>query len=1100
MEKNNLLNIVQEIKKFRVQEMDSSHVEKQYILSYNDRIFVINHNTKLLIDIVQSSDRASEMVENFRGILHSDLSFDELELKLSKKFEPILSDSKKEPKIRPFLFKKEIIGKTRVAEIGRMLKSLFAYKLYYLVLAINFVLLMVFLFTSGKEYLTLDNVNLMTIVVVYVAILLSTLFHEFGHASACCYYNLPPGAIGVCVYLNMLVFYADVSNVWHLSRDKRIVVNLGGVYFQMILLIPLYIAYYITHSDLLAYLLLSFNLNFIVVLNPFFKFDGYWILSDLLGVPNLRKRGIEYIMYCIKQIFGKCVGEKPYFMYYSKATRYVSIVYSIVSIVFIGFVLLYWMPMFTWHFVQNTPHWYQQVLFYISSGEVNWKFISYLIPQLLFMACIAITYFSIFKMFTMQLMANIRYINYKKIMVAAAMLLAVVPNTDAQQQGDSFGLAMEDSTFTLSTVVVKADKVIKKNDGITIIPQKGQLRLSTDGFDVIYGIMIPGLDVDRQKGSVTRLGQDVAVYINGEKANNAELRNIKPSSILRIDYIDIPSGKFINNPISLNIITRSGTNGAYYAFDDTQYIGYMRNTFNTTAQWNIEHTKVSLFAGNDLSNFGNAGSHEREVYTFPGRSVLRATDILDNRNKNNNQYLQFDVARSASTYNMGVKVSVVRDEKPSQEVSGRVFIDDSGDKAARFSSEGSSSRSFYPEVNAFGNIVLGKGQMLSANVDFSYGDNRYNDDIKEEGYRFFSNVNEDIWQLKNFVSYSKMVKSQKFSVVVKDNYTRSNVRYMGSVALDQHFYSNEGMVQTGYMNNFCKRLMLNLQAGASWLLYRLEGAKKTSKVLPRSSVTLRYTPFEHHAFTLNANVGNNFPTLNTFNQVSLGKNPFLLHRGNAEQDITRIYNIGLAYNAFLKNFNCQLMLINNTYIHLAVPRYVVEDDVMISTYTSDTDLHQYLAVFFGTWNITGSLALKSELAYIHNDFNGYLDKSKDTWRMRLDATYTYKNLMFNIYGKIKECCLENTGIEENDFFRWGTTVRYNLGRWLVEIGANNLFTPRNYLNSNYSDANYGYARSIFSKMEQANAYLKVAWRLNVGKKVNPDSNNSSRIYPSSIMK
>lgn len=52
------------------------------------------------------------------------------------------------------------------------------------------------------------------------------------------------------------------------------------------------------------------------------------------------------------------------------------------------------------------------------------------------------------------------------------MLLAVVPNADAQQQGDSFGLAMEDSTFTLSTVVVKADKVIKKNDGITIIPKR----------------------------------------------------------------------------------------------------------------------------------------------------------------------------------------------------------------------------------------------------------------------------------------------------------------------------------------------------------------------------------------------------------------------------------------------------------------------------------------------------------------------------------------------------------------------------------------------------------------------------------------------------
>ena len=354
--------------------------------------------------------------------------------------------------------------------------------------------------------------------------------------------------------------------------------------------------------------------------------------------------------------------------------------------------------------------------------------------------------------------------------------------------------------------------------------------------------------------------------------------------------------------------------------------------------------------------------------------------------------------------------------------------------------------------------------------------------------------------MKNFLSYSKTVKSQKFSLVMKDNYTRSNARYTGSVDLGQRFYSNEGILQAGYMNNFSKSLMLNLQAGSSWLLYRLEGATKTSKLLPRASVTLRYTPFEHHAFTLNANVGNSFPTLNTFNQVSLGKNPFLQHRGNAEQDITHIYNVGLAYNAFLKKLNYQLMLINNTYIHLAVPQFVIEDDVMVSTYSSDTDLHQYLAVFFGTWNITGSLALKSELAYIHNDFNGYLNKSKNTWRMRLDATYTYKDMMINVYGKVKETRLENTGIEEEDFFRWGANARYNLGQWILEVGVNNIFTPRNYLKSTYSDVNYGYARSTFNKMEQANAYLKVAWQLNIGKKVNPESNNSSRIYPSSIMK
>lgn len=71
-----------------------------------------------------------------------------------------------------------------------------------------------------------------------------------------------------------------------------------------------------------------------------------------------------------------------------------------------------------------------------------------------------------------NLLNIVQEIKTKKIMVAAVMLLAVVPNADAQQQGDSLRLAMEDSIFTLSTVVVKADKVIKKKDGITIIPPK----------------------------------------------------------------------------------------------------------------------------------------------------------------------------------------------------------------------------------------------------------------------------------------------------------------------------------------------------------------------------------------------------------------------------------------------------------------------------------------------------------------------------------------------------------------------------------------------------------------------------------------------------
>lgn len=97
--------------------MDSSHVEKQYILSYNDRIFVINHNTKLLIDIVQSSDRASEMVENFRGILHSDLSLMNLNSSYPRSLSPFFLTAKRNPRYVLFFSRRRLLARLELQRL-----------------------------------------------------------------------------------------------------------------------------------------------------------------------------------------------------------------------------------------------------------------------------------------------------------------------------------------------------------------------------------------------------------------------------------------------------------------------------------------------------------------------------------------------------------------------------------------------------------------------------------------------------------------------------------------------------------------------------------------------------------------------------------------------------------------------------------------------------------------------------------------------------------------------------------------------------------------------------------------------------------------------
>lgn len=118
----------------------------------------------------------------------------------------------------------------------------------------------------------------------------ATLFHEFGHATACRYGGGKPGAIGAGVYLMFPAFYTDVTDSYRLSRRARLRVDLGGVYFNAV-----WIAFggvvwrFVPYPPLLVILAFS-NLTIIQQLLPVVRLDGYWVLSDLVGVPDLFAR------------------------------------------------------------------------------------------------------------------------------------------------------------------------------------------------------------------------------------------------------------------------------------------------------------------------------------------------------------------------------------------------------------------------------------------------------------------------------------------------------------------------------------------------------------------------------------------------------------------------------------------------------------------------------------------------------------------------------------------------------------------------------------------------------------------------------------------
>ena len=132
--------------------------------------------------------------------------------------------------------------------------------------------------------------NPVDLLIVAALTIVSAMFHECGHAAGCRYGGARPGVIGVGIYLVWPAFFTNVTDSYRLSRARRLRTDLGGVYFNAIFMLALAGLYVATSSQVLLLVIAVTHLEMLEQLLPFVRFDGYYILSDLVGVPDLFAR------------------------------------------------------------------------------------------------------------------------------------------------------------------------------------------------------------------------------------------------------------------------------------------------------------------------------------------------------------------------------------------------------------------------------------------------------------------------------------------------------------------------------------------------------------------------------------------------------------------------------------------------------------------------------------------------------------------------------------------------------------------------------------------------------------------------------------------
>ena len=165
--------------------------------------------------------------------------------------------------------------------------------------------------------------------------------HEIAHGLALVHFGGEPGEIGTGLFYFSPMFYIEASDAWTLGRKQRILVMMAGnistlligsaiVAGGLIIQYPPSISHLLYMTAFFCFYTTLFNMA------PPFETDGYYVLADLLNIPNLRQDSYGYVWSLFKKTLGMKV-DKENLMVEKKRTLIGFAVLSVAWIVYTAY-------------------------------------------------------------------------------------------------------------------------------------------------------------------------------------------------------------------------------------------------------------------------------------------------------------------------------------------------------------------------------------------------------------------------------------------------------------------------------------------------------------------------------------------------------------------------------------------------------------------------------------------------------------------------------------------------------------------------------------------------------------------------------------------
>ena len=605
-------------------------------------------------------------------------------------------------------------------------------------------------------------------------------------------------------------------------------------------------------------------------------------------------------------------------------------------------------------------------------------------------------------------------------------------------------IVLEDIGTTLGEVEVKSKSIVRENGNATLFPTKKDKQYADGGIGVVRNMGIPELHIDPVNDDVSTIsGESVALFIDSSPASKADVRNIRPQDIARIELLHSPADpRFNGATVAMNYILVKYETGGYSKANVYQSFVNDRGQYSLYSKLTHKDMTFDLSAGFGYSRSSHEGFSTHSVYQFPEGDVERNAGSTSQFDKSMTPNLSFRAKYDGNGMIISNTVGVSMTHVPGSWKKGNVTFSPPVFSSSEFENH-SDSENKGAEWSGQYYFVLPRNFSLSVSPYLNYyhitGNTSYlNPDITPIENR----IGENALQTRLRADVTKSTGRHLIGALLMGGYNDNRVDYRGTS--DSDIKQNEWFLSAGVSSqlNF-SRFNWRFNGWVSYQSTTLNGYNYR-EWLPHIYTTANYSINDRNSVRLSAEYSIFANGADMKSPVTVYNNEIDAVRGNPDlsdysflaaslsYNWSPLDNLGVAASTRIENYH-------NPSVFTFTPAINNGTPLMVRSYVNNGDFSDFSLSLTATWQLfNNNLMLQATPGYHHYSQTGLYHRHSNVFRLNAYAQlYIGKVQLFSTFQKRYSMMTENYRMDIPEYYSIGAGWAFR--DFYFSVRANNIF-------------------------------------------------------------